>query len=280
VILRAGDSQRFFATVSGAADFSVTWSVNGKPGGDPTVGTIDSLGNYTAPTPAPAQNNVQIKATSVADSSKSAPSQATLLNPIAVVYLFSPPTLTPNAPFSLSVTGTKFINGAQVMFGATPVATTFIDSSHLSLNGTAPSAGVVTVTVVNPVPDGSASVPKTLTIGGVSQRAAIRFLEQSTFGPVLSQLTAVETGGMEPFLSTQFQAPVSQYPDPDPTLFDDSSLQVVFFQNAMNSQASSDQLRQRTVFALNQIWVISGNKVSMPKFFTPYLRVLNAIHRP
>jgi len=114
----------------------------------------------------------------------------------------------------------------------------------------------------------------------VSQRAAIRFLEQSTFGPVLSQLTAVETGGMEPFLSTQFQAPVSQYPDPDPTLFDDSSLQVVFFQNAMNSQASSDQLRQRTVFALNQIWVISGNKVSMPKFFTPYLRVLNAIHRP
>jgi len=161
VILRAGDSQRFFATVSGAADFSVIWSVNGKPGGDPTVGTIDSLGNYTAPTPAPAQNNVQIKATSVADSSKSASSQATLLNPIAVVYLFSPPTLTPNAPFSLSVTGTKFINGAQVMFGATPVATTFIDSSHLSLNGTAPSAGVVTVTVVNPVPDGSASVPKT-----------------------------------------------------------------------------------------------------------------------
>jgi len=276
VTLRGGDSQRFFATVFGAADPSVTWSINGKPGGDTTVGIIDSSGNYTAPTPAPLQNNVQITATSVADASKSGSTQATLLNPIALLYLLSPATLIPNAPFTLNVTGGKFVSGAQVMFGSAAVSTNFIDASHLSASGTAPAAGVINVTVVNPAPDGTPSVARVLAVGGVNQRAAVRFLEQSTFGPVASQLAAVETGGIEQFLTTQFQASVSPYPDPDPNSFDDSLLQTVFYQNAMNSQASSDQLRQRTVFALNQIWVISGNKVSMPKFYTPYLRVLAA----
>jgi len=95
---------------------------------------------------------------------------------------------------------------------------------------------------------------------GVSQRAAVRLLEQSTFGPGAAQLVALETGGMEQFLTAQFQAPVSPYPDPDPTANDVSSLQTAFFQNAMNPQAGSDQLRQRVVFALNQIWVVSATR--------------------
>ena len=44
----------------------------------------------------------------------------------------------------------------------------------------------------------------------------------------------------------------------------------------MNPQANSDQLRQRMVFALNQIWVVSGNKVGQPRFYTPYLQTLAA----
>ena len=145
VTLRSGDSQRFFATISGAANPSVTWLINGKPGGDTTVGIIDSSGNYTAPTPAPLQNNVQITATSVADASKSGSTQATLLNSIALLYLLSPATLIPNAPFTLNVTGGKFVTGAQVMFGSAPVATNFIDPSHLSASGTAPAAASSTL---------------------------------------------------------------------------------------------------------------------------------------
>ncbi len=50
----------------------------------------------------------------------------------------------------------------------------------------------------------------------------------------------------------------------------------VFFQNALDAQAGSDQLRQRVMFALNQIWVVSGNKVGQPDFYVPYLRVLGS----
>ena len=44
-----GNTQQLAATVSGAANASVTWQVNGTTGGSSTVGTISSLGLYQAP---------------------------------------------------------------------------------------------------------------------------------------------------------------------------------------------------------------------------------------
>jgi uncharacterized protein (DUF1800 family) len=253
---------------------AVTWSVNGIPGGNASVGTVDITGLYTAPISAPAANVVKVTATSVADPTASQFATTTLFNPIAQVYLLTPATLLPNAAFNLTVTGNKFISGAQVMFGSTAMNTTFVDSSHLTVTGTAPAAGVLAVTVVNPTPDGAPSVARSLAVGAVSQRAAIRFLEQSTFGPTTSQLIAVEAGGMEQFLLSQFQAPASQYPTPDPASQFLGFEEVAFYQNAVNPRLSSDQLRQRVVFALNQIWVVSGNKVGQPRFFTPYILTL------
>lgn len=276
VTIRGGGTQQFSGQAFSTPNSAVTWSVNTIPGGNASVGTIDSTGLYTAPKPAPSANVVQVTATSVADPSKSKSASTTLLNPIAQVFLFTPATLIPNTAFTLTVTGNQFVNGAQVLFGQTPVNTTVVDSSHLTATGTALAAGVINVTVVNPAPDGAPSAVAALAVGGVSQRAAVRFLEQSTFGPVSSQLVAVESGGMEQFLNAQFQASVSPYPLPDPNaqvLFNE---EAAFFQNAVNSQASSDQLRQRVVFALNQIWVVSGNKVGQPRFFTPYVQTLEA----
>ncbi len=274
--VRGGDTQQFFGFAANASNPAVIWSVNGTQGGNASVGIIDSTGLYTAPTPAPASNIVQVTATSVADATKSTSAPTTLLNPIAQMFLFTPATLTPNSVFNLTVTGNKFLNGAQVMFGQTPVNTAFVDSSHLTVSGTAPAASVINVTVTNPVPDGTPSAVAALAVGGVNQRAAVRFLEQSTFGPTPSQQVSVETGGMEQFLNAQFQAPASPYPVPDPTANVLPLEQAAFFQNAVNPQANSDQLRQRVVFALNQIWVVSGNKVGQPRFFTPYLQTLAA----
>jgi uncharacterized protein (DUF1800 family) len=274
--VRAGDTQQFTAQVSNANSSNVTWAVNGITGGNATVGTIDANGKYTAPAALPSPNTVPITATSVADTSKSGSAQATLLNPIAILSFFTPATLTPNARFTLNLVGSKFVSGAQAMLGATPLTTAFTDSSHLTATGTAPGAGVANLTVVNPAPDGTASAAKSIAVAVANQRAAVRFLEQSTFGPANSQLLAVEAGGLEKFLSDQFQAPASTYPDPDPASQNIFDVPPTFFQNALNPQAGSDQLRQRTMFALNQIWVVSGNKVNMPKFYTPYLRVLIA----
>jgi uncharacterized protein (DUF1800 family) len=198
-------------------------------------------------------------------------------NPIAVVSFVYPSTVNPKAPFTVTIFGSKFISGAQVLLGSTPLAATFVDGSHLTAMGTAPAAaGTANLTVINPQTNGVPSNSFPVTVAATSQRAAVRFLEQSTFGPNDAQLAAVETGGMENFLMAQFQAPTSDvnYPIPPPGMNDVHLLFPVFFQNALDAQAGSDQLRQRVMFALNQIWVVSNNKVGQPEFYVPYLRVL------
>ena len=273
--VRAGDIKQFTVIESGSSSIGVTWSVNGISGGNATVGAIDFNGFYTAPTVLPSPNNVQITATLVGDPSNTASAKATLLNPLAVISYVTPATLIPNTPFTLNLIGSKFLNGAQVMLGSAALTTTFTDSSHLTATGNAPSAaGVSNLTVVNPDPGSAPSIARPIAVSTMTQRAAARFLEQSTFGPVSSQLIAVEGEGMEKFLNDQFQAPTSTYPDPD--LNDQNGFNVTpaFFQNALNPAANSDQLRQRVAFALNQIWVVSEAKVNMPKFYTPYMRVL------
>jgi uncharacterized protein (DUF1800 family) len=272
---RTGDTQQFFATVTGTTNQAVTWSVNGVAGGDATRGTITVAGLYSPPAQPPNPNQVQVTATSIADSSANQSAKVTLANPIALVSFVYPPTLISNAPFSISVIGSKFLSGAQVLLGTTPLTPTFVDSSHMTATGTAQAApGVLNLTVVNPLPDGMPSAAMAVPVTVVNQRAAVRFLEQSTFGPNDAQLAAVETGGMENFLAAQFQTTASTYPDIPPGMNDVHLLFPVFFENALNAQASSDQLRQRMVFALNQIWVVSGNKVGQPDFYVPYLRAL------
>src|SRR5713226_7046442 len=207
IIVRTGDTQQFFATVAGTTNQTVTWSVNEVAGGDATRGTISAAGLYTPPAQPPNPNQVQVTATSAANASATSSAQVTLANPIAIVSFVYPPALVSNAPFSISVIGSKFVSGAQILLGTTALTPTFVDSSHLTATGTAPAAGVLNLTVVNPMPDGMPSAAMTVPVTIVNQRAAVRFLEQSTFGPNDAQLAAVETGGMESFLTAQFQAP-------------------------------------------------------------------------
>jgi hypothetical protein len=67
-----GKTKTFAASVIGSPDTTVSWSINGIPGGNNTVGTITQNGVYTAPVAAPPGNSVSVTATSSLDSSKSA----------------------------------------------------------------------------------------------------------------------------------------------------------------------------------------------------------------
>lgn len=89
---------------------------------------------------------------------------------------------------------------------------------------------------------------------------AVRFLEQSSFGPTSASIGQLQSIGFDAYISQQFSAPISTYPPPvcNPDCGDLSPLQDRFFNNAMYG---ADQLRQRVAFALQQIFVISGNKV-------------------
>jgi len=154
--IRAGDTFLFAASVSGTSNTSVTWSVNGTVGGTATLGTITSTGSYTAPSTLPSPNTITVRATSVANSSVSGPSNVTLMNPTPVLTGINPAS-TGTGGFTLTVTGSKFANGAQVLLGTTPLQTTFVSATQLTATGAASSAGTFAVTVVNPAPGSSTS---------------------------------------------------------------------------------------------------------------------------
>jgi len=64
--IRIKRTQQFTASVQGTASQAVTWTVNGVPGGNSTIGTISSTGLYTAPAIVPSPSKVTVTATSVA----------------------------------------------------------------------------------------------------------------------------------------------------------------------------------------------------------------------
>lgn len=79
-----GQTQQFQAIVTGTSNTSVEWSVNGVVGGNAIFGTISSGGLYTAPSILPANANVMVAATSVADAQASSSASVTLMDDIVV----------------------------------------------------------------------------------------------------------------------------------------------------------------------------------------------------
>lgn len=79
----AGALRNFQATVLGNGNPNVTWSVDGIPGGNLTVGTIDANGNYTAPG---IPGSHSITATAVADGTVSAPANVTVGGSVILAF--------------------------------------------------------------------------------------------------------------------------------------------------------------------------------------------------
>ena len=115
---------------------------------------------------------------------------------------------------------------------------------------------------------------------------AVRFLEQSTFGPTPELIDRVRQAGFEAFLDEQLAAPMTDYPDlpfwpqTRPTSctgdcqrdnYTYYQLQRHFFTNALYGQ---DQLRQRVAFALGQILVASQVDVPLPSWMRGYQQLL------
>ena len=276
--VRGGGTQSFTATVTGSTNTSVTWSVNGTANGSATTGTINSAGLYTAPANLPSPNTVTVTASSAADATKQGNSGVTLENPLPIVTAISSTTLGVGA-FTLTVTGSGFVKTSVVTFGGTALTTMYVSPTELTATGTATTAeaGSVPVTVVNPDPGGSTSgslMAQVVAAGSqVTAAAAVRFLEQSTFGPTPELVNQVQQLGFDAFVQNQLAAPASTYPNPAATDMGVGKVQTQFFLNAVND---SDQLRERLAFALNEILVVSQNKVNDPTGYTNYMRALTA----
>jgi hypothetical protein len=162
--VRVGGSQQFSATVSGSANTSVTWFVNGVGGGSAATGKINSAGLYTPPTSFPSTNMVTVKAVSAADPNVSASVTVTLLNPIPVLGNIAPQATTVGA-FTLTINGANYVPGAQVLFAGSPLNTTFLSSTQLIATGTASSAGTFAIAIMNPNPGSASSNAVNLQVG-------------------------------------------------------------------------------------------------------------------
>ncbi len=151
-------------------------------------------------------------------------------------------------------------------------------------------AGSVPTPAPYPAPTPTASPTPTPKPDSVSTPDAVRFLEQSTFGPTSASVQRVQAIGFRNFIDEQLAAAPTAYPNLQPFPSDSNvgcptgsdqycfrdnytmyPLQVRFFQNALSGQ---DQLRQRVAFALSQILVVSGVDVQQPSSMAPFQQLL------
>ena len=274
--LGAGNVQQFQATVTGTADLNVAWSVNGVNSGNTMLGIVDGDGNYTAPDNIVGLGSVTVTATSEANPAKSDSATVTLTNPAPTLTSITPETLGLGA-FQMTLYGTGFVSTSTATFGGQPMQVTYVTSTMITAVGSASNTqvGSVTVKVTNPAPGGGTSngLNVTVTTAGspVNQAAAVRFLEQSSFGPDMESLNQVAETGFDTYLQNQFASTVTPYPDPRPN-DGVNNVKQSFFLNAI---AGGDQLRLRTAMALNELWVVSANTISDPLGYTNYLRTLD-----
>ena len=258
--VRAGSTQQFTPSVTTKP---LTWSVNGTVGGSPATGTIDTNGNYTAPATLPSPNTVTVEAAETARASVNSSSAVTLWNAIPVISSISPAQVNVGA-FSLTISGSGFVNGATVSFGGSNLMTSFVSSTQLTATGTASTSqvGAVAVVVTNPEPGSSASNQlNAQVVGSITSTAtaAARFLDQSSFGPTATTIAHVQQIGLQAALTEQFnQAPTlfSEPPSsPEPTQCPTANWHCTQSEFLNVAAWGNDQLRQRVAMALSEIFV-------------------------
>jgi len=204
--VNTGGKQQFSASVSGTSNTSVTWSVNGVNGGNGTVGTISSAGLYTAPASVPSGGSVTVKATSAADTTKSASATVSITAAPTVAVSISPTSASVNTggkqQFSASVSGTSntsvtwSVNGVN---GGNSTVGTISSAGLYTAPASVPSGGSVTVKATSAA-DTSKSASATVTINSVAPPVAISTtsLPNGTVN-VNYSATLSATGGTAPY---------------------------------------------------------------------------------
>jgi uncharacterized protein (DUF1800 family) len=143
----------------------LTFFVNGVQGGDSEIGTISSAGLYTAPAIVPTPNTVTITATA-GGHPDTAPGTLTLavLNPIPIVASVAPAAPTEGTT-TITVQGSEFVYGAQILWNGQPVSTTFVSSTEVAAAVTAPTPGTYPLLVSNPNPGAANSGTLSVLVG-------------------------------------------------------------------------------------------------------------------
>ena len=309
--VRVGNSTVLHPTVGGTANTGLTWAVNGMAGGNDQVGTVtanaDGSATYRAPVAIPTPSNiVAIAATSVDDPTVSTTENIGVLHPIPVLLSATPFTFEPAKNTHLTLSGSNFIQGAVVLVNGVAHPATFVSGNQLTADLTLPDAGTYDLQVQNPSPGVSDSAGLLATVSGseptpaVTPEDASRFLAQATFGATDPDIRSLTKAGFDGWLTQQFGTPATLHaPRVEESLVihnppcaandlkcnanlfllnrtDESFVQQTFWRQAI---AGNDQLRQRVVYALTEIMVISSTTDTVeaaPRGMANYYDLLGA----
>ena len=196
VQVSSGATQQFTATVTGASNTAVTWSVGGVVGGNLTVGTISTDGLYTAPTTIPNPAQVTITATSVADGVTSSSATVTVTQAISVAISPSGSQtvrMDRTLQFSATVTGTTNTNVTWNVGGV---------AGGNIIVGTISNAGLYTPPLVLPNPTLTSVTATSVADPTKSSSAAVTVGPPGGVSVRVSPVTAwVEIGNTEQFSS-------------------------------------------------------------------------------
>jgi uncharacterized protein (DUF1800 family) len=307
--VRVSNTLNLGLMVNGTDNPAVTLAINGITGGSAVFGTAvsntDGSITYTAPPVVPTPNNiVQLTITSVDNPTVSITQNISVMNPIPILTSATPIAFNPG-PATIVLTGSQFINGAQLLVDGSPAATTFNSGSQLTANVNLSQPGNLDLQVLNPAPGPATSADLIATVSGtpstpiVSPQDAARFLEQATFGATDADIRNVSLNGFQWWLNQQFAIPATPMEpaveqavivnNPPCASGDAKCNAALFVQNDQNeglvqdafwqqSLTGPDQLRQRVKYALSQIFVISSDNTtaiqSMPRGEAGYYDLL------
>jgi N-acetylneuraminic acid mutarotase len=172
-----------------------------------TDGTTPTIASAVYSGPITVSNTETIEAIATASGysqSSVATAAYTINNPVPVTSSLSPAFLSAGgAAFTLTVTGTGFISGSTIYWGATALTTTYVNATQLTASVTAveiASAGITAITVQTPTPGGGTS-------------NALQF-EVDTSGsgstaPAITAVTATVTAGSKAIYTITLPASVT-----------------------------------------------------------------------
>jgi hypothetical protein len=189
----AGGVLPFAATVTGTANTSVTWTVDETSGG-----AVTSAGVYTAPASA---GTFHVRATSAADTTKSAAAAVTVTAPAAVAVTISPATGTVNAcrTLQLSATVTGSTNTSVTWTVQEGAAGGTITGSGLY---TAPSGPGTYHVIATSVADPTKTAVATLTVNEVILAVLVSPANATVAPGATAQFTATVTNTCGTFTAT------------------------------------------------------------------------------
>ena len=150
----------------------------------------------------------------------------------------------------VTLTGANLDKLTQLLVNGAPTDFLSISSTQISFNLTVQPAtsGIIQLVGVTTDDGGGESSPLLVPINksAVTYDAAVRFLQQASFGPTPASVATIQTQGFGPWIDQQIKNPAFDY------TVASAQGPGVFYSNTQNESLA---LRQRVGFALSQIFV-------------------------